>query len=414
MEILGIVWAASILNQPSPVNSVVEPLAELDSRKLHDQQPTSSIGEEVSWLSHLERSYGWSTLYADIAANYNSDISLVSLPELGPGSVLASLNSVIAEVFPDQESDFAPLQPIVSAGLVELKSAFAESAELDNPEQVIAFDQWDRWDAVAAVRLLDLEQPPVASEPPAIANRCLATSAIPYQTTSTTPAASSKQQLWVYDHFIGEVKGHGAAHALVDKLRVLIKEGLEPSHLQPLFGSNFAGGALQSELLFVVDESMRSHPEVPAAAIAMQWINNLRIAFDEAPLDLVQVQMAIDGLQETSEVIYGTASWYGPGFHGRLTANGERFDENTLTAAHKSLPFNTRLKVTNRSNGKSVVVRINDRGPYIGTRSIDLSKAAAECLGGIGKGVISYEAVFLDTVPKPSLDELATAQAINE
>jgi rare lipoprotein A (peptidoglycan hydrolase) len=83
----------------------------------------------------------------------------------------------------------------------------------------------------------------------------------------------------------------------------------------------------------------------------------------------------------------GSASWYGPGFHGRTTANGEHFDQNALTAAHKTLPFNTRLKVTNTVNNRSVIVRINDRGPYTGGRIIDLSKGAAAKIGIIGQGV---------------------------
>ena len=72
------------------------------------------------------------------------------------------------------------------------------------------------------------------------------------------------------------------------------------------------------------------------------------------------------------------ASWYGPGFHKRLTANGERYDMYALTAAHKELPFGSVVKVTNLDNNKSVIVKINDRGPYIGGRGIDLSKAANE------------------------------------
>lgn len=83
----------------------------------------------------------------------------------------------------------------------------------------------------------------------------------------------------------------------------------------------------------------------------------------------------------------GIASWYGPGFHGRQTANGERFNQNDLTAAHRSLPFGTRVKVTNMNNGRSVVVRINDRGPFSGGRVIDLSSAAASAIGLKGSGV---------------------------
>lgn len=80
------------------------------------------------------------------------------------------------------------------------------------------------------------------------------------------------------------------------------------------------------------------------------------------------------------------ASWYGPGFHGRKTANGERFDQMAYTVAHKSLKFGTLLKITNPKNGRSIVVRVNDRGPYIEGRELDLSKAAAHELGLIKRG----------------------------
>lgn len=81
------------------------------------------------------------------------------------------------------------------------------------------------------------------------------------------------------------------------------------------------------------------------------------------------------------------ASWYGPGFHGHKTANGEVYDQMSFTAAHKSLKFGTLLKITNLKNSKSVVIRINDRGPYIHGRDLDLSKAAALELGMVRKGV---------------------------
>ena len=77
----------------------------------------------------------------------------------------------------------------------------------------------------------------------------------------------------------------------------------------------------------------------------------------------------------------GLASWYGPGFDGRTTASGERFDQHELTAAHKKLPLGTKATVTNLKNGKTVEVEINDRGPYVGGRILDLSKAAADQLG---------------------------------
>jgi rare lipoprotein A (peptidoglycan hydrolase) len=88
-----------------------------------------------------------------------------------------------------------------------------------------------------------------------------------------------------------------------------------------------------------------------------------------------------------SQTAIGKASWYGPGFHGRLTASGEIFDEEALTAAHRQLAFGTKVKVTNLHNGKSIMVTINDRGPYIEGRHIDLSKAAARELEMIKMGV---------------------------
>lgn len=82
----------------------------------------------------------------------------------------------------------------------------------------------------------------------------------------------------------------------------------------------------------------------------------------------------------------GTASWYGPGFHGKKTASGTRFNQNAMTAAHKSLPFGTVVTVKDQRTGKSVQVTINDRGPYAKGRIIDLSKAAATKLGIVARG----------------------------
>lgn len=89
------------------------------------------------------------------------------------------------------------------------------------------------------------------------------------------------------------------------------------------------------------------------------------------------------------------ASWYGGFHHGRLTASGEVFNQNLLTAAHKTLPFGTKLEVTNLNNGKSVVVEINDRGPFIKGRGLDLSREAFKRISPLSKGIIkvSYKIV---------------------
>jgi rare lipoprotein A len=85
----------------------------------------------------------------------------------------------------------------------------------------------------------------------------------------------------------------------------------------------------------------------------------------------------------------GGASWYGPGFHGKTAASGEVFNENAMTAAHRSLPFGTKVMVKDQRTGKEVQVTINDRGPFHGSRIIDLSKAAATKLGFRNRGVTS-------------------------
>jgi rare lipoprotein A len=95
--------------------------------------------------------------------------------------------------------------------------------------------------------------------------------------------------------------------------------------------------------------------------------------------------------------VSGMASWYGPGFDGASSASGETFNQNALTAAHRDLPFGTQVRVTNMDNGISVVVRINDRGPYSGDRIIDLSRGAAAVIGLVQSGVAPVKLEVLDT-----------------
>ncbi|MEK9952839.1 MAG: septal ring lytic transglycosylase RlpA family protein [Curvibacter sp.] len=92
----------------------------------------------------------------------------------------------------------------------------------------------------------------------------------------------------------------------------------------------------------------------------------------------------------------GQASYYGNEFQGRPTASGERFDQGKLTAAHRSLPFGTRVQVTNPQNGKSVVVRVNDRGPFVKGRIIDLSSAAFRSIASLNAGVVAVRIQVID------------------
>ena len=113
---------------------------------------------------------------------------------------------------------------------------------------------------------------------------------------------------------------------------------------------------------------------------------------------------------EGPQVIRGNASWYGQEFAGRATANGEIFDPLQMTAAHRTLPFGTIVEVRNVANGSTVRVRINDRGPFVGDRVIDLSYGAAQVIGLIGPGVGPVEITVLGTqaaaspLPAPVLD----------
>lgn len=97
----------------------------------------------------------------------------------------------------------------------------------------------------------------------------------------------------------------------------------------------------------------------------------------------------------------GMASWYGPGFHNKRTANGERFDENGVSAAHRTLPMPSHVEVANLENGRRLVVRINDRGPFVGDRIIDLSRRAAQLLGIEAKGTarVRLRRVYPDREP---------------
>ena len=126
---------------------------------------------------------------------------------------------------------------------------------------------------------------------------------------------------------------------------------------------------------------------------ALQVTNRLRrLIGDAAPLKGVPNKPNSGGGQQISLGpiklrINGWASWYGPGFDGNASASGETFNQNAMTAAHRSLPFGTQVQVTNLDNGRSVIVRINDRGPFSGGRVIDLSTGAARVLGVIQSGV---------------------------
>ncbi len=129
----------------------------------------------------------------------------------------------------------------------------------------------------------------------------------------------------------------------------------------------------------------------------IEEIQDLDINKDYEHYELVKRKIQLSSRSGRSRYFYGKASWYGPGFHGKITASGEVFDQNAMTAAHRELSLGTRLRVTNLTNGKSAVVTINDRGPYIYGRHLDLSRAAAEKVGMIEAGVVDVKIEVLNT-----------------
>lgn len=155
------------------------------------------------------------------------------------------------------------------------------------------------------------------------------------------------------------------------------------------------------QILLSLDPALARQFKTHPHRLITDWANNIRLVAGAKALTLPQAQQQMYAVTPTAQVRQGAASWYGPYFHGRMTANGEIYNQNDLTAAHRDLPLGTYVQVTNRSNGRSVVVRINDRGPYLDEdyRIIDLSHQAAQILDGEDKGVMPIELVVLKAQP---------------
>ncbi len=127
---------------------------------------------------------------------------------------------------------------------------------------------------------------------------------------------------------------------------------------------------------------------IPSAPVrAMLSPSDVGEAQDTAPAMTVFPPLKIKTVPSVIRVITGEASWYGPGFFGNRTANGEVYQRGTMTAAHRTLPFGTKVRVTNLWNGRSEVIRINDRGPFVHHRVIDLGHGAASSLGLTASGI---------------------------
>lgn len=167
--------------------------------------------------------------------------------------------------------------------------------------------------------------------------------------------------------------------------------------------ASYAANTEQNEIEHVISELTRQHNNASSlikstrepASLSTQSALLQPEPKEEGVLDHLSA-MAASTVSKFKQS--GLASWYGRQFHGKKTASGERFDMHAMTAAHRSLPMNCYVKVTNKDNGKSVVVRINDRGPFHGNRVLDLSYGAAKAIGITQSGTGN---VIIERIEKP-------------
>ncbi|WP_017314662.1 septal ring lytic transglycosylase RlpA family protein [Mastigocladopsis repens] len=222
--------------------------------------------------------------------------------------------------------------------------------------------------------------------------------------------AENNYEVWVNNRVIANLPNKEQARLMQQGLTRLIKSSnFDASRLRPALVDGIPALMAGNRFLFGIQKGVSQRFHRSGDLLAIEWINNLRQALQVPTLSLVEGQQQMYGLTPSKKKMTGLASWYGPYFHGRLTANGEIFNQNELTVAHKTLPFNTYLQVTNLKTGKAVIVRVNDRGPYIPPRSLDLSRVAARCINSEIAGVVPYKAVILQTSePKMTLKSSST------
>jgi rare lipoprotein A len=188
------------------------------------------------------------------------------------------------------------------------------------------------------------------------------------------------------------------ASAIAARLNQLGAEGLDATKLAVRWEAKAKVYRIELDgkaLVDIDDRTFLADTTKDLERDALQATNRLRRLLGAAA-PLAEVANRPDRSQQPTEIAFagtvrqqitGWASWYGPGFHGNLSASGEVFNQNAMTAAHRSLRFGTRVRVTNLANNRSVVVRVNDRGPYAGDRIMDLSAGAASAIGLIDSGV---------------------------
>ena len=177
------------------------------------------------------------------------------------------------------------------------------------------------------------------------------------------------------------------AELVTTRLRQLVQLNADFSEIAPGLENGQVVIRAGPKLIITVDQRSAAANNTTAPDLALAWTNNIRCSLEVAPIKADDVWQAMG----RERAVTARASWYGSRFHGRPTASGELYDQNVFTAAHRTLPFGTLVLVSNPATEKSVVVRINDRGPFVKGRIIDLSLAAARAIGMEESGVADIQ-----------------------
>ena len=200
----------------------------------------------------------------------------------------------------------------------------------------------------------------------------------------------NKQAIW-FTANTSDMTTKERAELVAEKLSKILSAGIDASIIKPVREGAYTYIQAGDEKIVTVDEANAKSVGVSVHELAYTWANNTRIALGETPLrkDYSDVSRGFNGQESRyiGQKTEGIASWYGGYFHGRRSSDGSRFNTDEYTAAHKTYPFGTLVKVTNLRTSKSCVVKITDRGPYVEGRIIDLSKKAAEDIGMLGSGI---------------------------
>lgn len=200
----------------------------------------------------------------------------------------------------------------------------------------------------------------------------------------------NKQAIWFVKD-LEEMTSQTRADIMVDKFTQMLTNGVDPYTIKPIREGKYTYLQAGEDKFLTVDETNAKAVGVSVHELAYTWANNTRIAMGATPLrkDYSDISRGFNGKESRylGQTTTGIASWYGAPFHGRRSSDGSRYNKEEFTAAHKTYPFGTLIKVTNLRNSKSCVVKITDRGPYVEGRIIDLSKRAAEEIGMLGSGI---------------------------